>query len=226
MTLEGFAAFTSSNSSSCAAVLCLANTLKFVPPGRIVAPSGKLLPCFEATVVASRSPLGVADDLLRFVQNRLQMLLVLEALGIDLVHGLGARGACRKPTVAGEPLQPTDRGAIAGRAGELCDNRLPRQARCLHRLRREAFELCLLLWCRRRVDPRVISGPELGGQLTVMLPRILSDTGGDLGGQQIHDQPVLVGRPDAAVTPQKAGPGTLFAAKAARAVKQPGAQTT
>src|SRR5271165_4234850 len=33
-----------SNSSSWAAVLCLANTLKLVPPGTSVAPSGKLLP--------------------------------------------------------------------------------------------------------------------------------------------------------------------------------------
>src|SRR5271166_5665623 len=33
-----------SSSSSWAAVLCLANTLKLVPPGTSVAPSGKLLP--------------------------------------------------------------------------------------------------------------------------------------------------------------------------------------
>src|SRR5947199_8985054 len=34
----------SSNNKSCAAVLCLAKTLKFVPSDETVAPSGKLLP--------------------------------------------------------------------------------------------------------------------------------------------------------------------------------------
>ena len=44
ITREAFAASAPSNSSSWAAVLCLANTLKLVPPGTSVAPSGKLLP--------------------------------------------------------------------------------------------------------------------------------------------------------------------------------------
>ena len=54
-----------------------------------------------------------------------------------------------------------------------------------------------------------------------MLAGIFAGAGRDLGRQQVHDRPVLVSRPYASVVPQEAGAGALFAAKAARAVKEP-----
>src|SRR5262249_20151378 len=96
MTRDGFSASTASIINSCAAVLCLANTLKLVPPWANVAPSGKPLPRWRAKVCVA-PVLRVADDLLRVVQNRLQVLLVLEALGVDFVDGLGARRTRREP---------------------------------------------------------------------------------------------------------------------------------
>src|SRR5712675_2250662 len=44
MTPDDIGASSSSNSSSCAPVLCLAKTLKLAPPGTSVTPNGKLLP--------------------------------------------------------------------------------------------------------------------------------------------------------------------------------------
>ena len=72
------------------------------------------------------------------------------------------------------------------------------------------------------VDPRVVRRAELRGQLAVVLARIFAGAGEDLGGQQVEDRAVLVGRPDGAVAPQEAGAGALLAAEAERAVEQPG----
>src|SRR5437016_9581776 len=44
---------------------------------------------------------------------------------------------------------------------------------------------------------------------------------GALGGPQIHDRPVLVGRPNRAVLTQETRAGTLFAAETEGAVEQP-----
>src|SRR5262245_59153962 len=54
----------------------------------------------------------------------------------------------------------------------------------------------------------------------IMLARILSCAGGDLGRQQIHNGAVLVSGPNGAVLPQKACTGALLAAKTKRAVKK------
>src|SRR3989454_5562246 len=63
---------------------------------------------------------------------------------------------------------------------------------------------------------------ELRGELPVVLARVLAGAGRDLARQEIHDRPVLVGRPNGAVEAQEAGPGALLTAKAARAVEQAG----
>src|SRR5262249_5131547 len=57
---------------------------------------------------------GVGDDLMRFAKDRVQMLLALKALGVDLVDILGAGRAGGKPAVRRDDLQSANRGAIAG----------------------------------------------------------------------------------------------------------------
>lgn len=57
-------------------------------------------------------------------------------------------------------------------------------------------------------------------QLAVALGGVAAGSGGDLRRQQRRNDAVLVGRPDAAVAPQEARTGTLFAAKAERAFAQ------
>jgi hypothetical protein len=46
--------------------------------------------------------LSAADDPLCIAQNRLQVLLILEAFGVDLVDGLGARRERSEPAIAGD----------------------------------------------------------------------------------------------------------------------------
>ena len=73
------------------------------------------------------------------------------------------------------------------------------------------------------IDARVEGRAELGGELLVMLTRVLAGAGEDLRGEQVEDRAVLVGRPDGAVATKEAGAGALLAAEAERAVEQPGA---
>src|SRR5260370_19450297 len=49
-----------------------------------------------------------------------QVSLVLEALGVYLVGGLGSRRARCEPAVTGDDLQTLDRSAVPRRARELC----------------------------------------------------------------------------------------------------------
>src|SRR6185312_4984774 len=51
---------------------------------------------------------------LRFLQQALEVRLVLEALGVDLVDRLGAGGARGEPAAGGGGLDAADRGAVAG----------------------------------------------------------------------------------------------------------------
>src|SRR4029450_5117801 len=47
-----------------------------------------------------------------------------------------------------------------------------------------------------RAELLVVHRAELRRQLPIVLARVLARARGDLGGQQIHDRAVLVGRPD------------------------------
>src|SRR5215469_18656533 len=92
MTRDGLAASMSSNNSNCAAVLCLAKTLKLAPPGASVAPRGKLLPRSQtesfigSAAKRHRRPTGPRSI-------SIGAPLVFEALGIDFGHSVGARQA-------------------------------------------------------------------------------------------------------------------------------------
>src|SRR6185312_6850958 len=130
------------------------------------------------------------------------------------------RGAGGEPAAGAGDLEAADGGAVAGSAGQLGDDRIARQRRRLDRRRVELLERRLLARRGRRVDARVVRRPELGAQVLVVLPGIAPGDGGDLGGQQIQNDAVLVGRVDAAVPAQEAGAGALLAAEAEAAVDE------
>src|SRR5215831_14556803 len=102
MTRDGLAASMSSNNSNCAAVLCLAKTLKLAPPGTSVAPRGKLLPrsqteFFIGPAAKRHRRSGVPRSI------SVGVPLVFEALGADFVHSVGARPARPGPAIAALP---------------------------------------------------------------------------------------------------------------------------
>ena len=123
-----------------------------------------------------------------------------------------------EPAVLGDDLDAADRGVVGGGveehlahrlAGELLDGELGHRQQPL-----------LLLGRDRRVDAAVDGRAEATGERFVVLARVLAGLGGDLGGQQRHQDPVLVGRPRAAVAAQERGAGALLPAEAERAVEQ------
>src|SRR3954471_21825945 len=67
------------------------------------------------------------DDRLRLVHDRVQVRLVAEALRVDLVDVLGARGPRCEPAVRGHDLEAADLGAVAGRLHQLRRDRLARE---------------------------------------------------------------------------------------------------
>ena len=77
-----------------------------------------------------------------------------------------------------------------------------------------------MLRSRGCVDARVIGGAKLCRDLLVVLARILACSGRNLGGQQDHDQPILVSGPHRAVSAKKACSCALFSSEAAGAVDE------
>ena len=68
------------------------------------------------------------DDLLSLGEDCLQMLFVVEALGINLVDILGARRARGEPAVLGDDFQTSDGRLVAGRVRQRREDRLAGQA--------------------------------------------------------------------------------------------------
>src|SRR5438067_8537462 len=64
------------------------------------------------------APQGRRDDRARFFHDAGEVLFAAEALGVDLVHVLGARGAGREPSALGDHLESPDLRAISRRLGE------------------------------------------------------------------------------------------------------------
>ena len=56
---------------------------------------------------------ALGDDLLGFRDDGVEVGLVAEALGVDLVDVFGAGGPGGEPAVRGDDLQPADRGVVA-----------------------------------------------------------------------------------------------------------------
>ena len=78
----------------------------------------------------------MVHDLLSFAHDSVQVSLIFEALRIDLVDVLGARGPGREPAVVGHNLEAADRRAVTwGRSQFGCD-RLASELRGRNRLGR------------------------------------------------------------------------------------------
>ncbi len=61
----------------------------------------------------------IVHHLLRLAQNRVQMGLALETLGVDLINVLGAGGSRCKPTALRHNFQAADWGIVARGFGQL-----------------------------------------------------------------------------------------------------------
>ena len=148
------------------------------------------------------------------------MVRAAEAFGVDLVDVFGAGGARGKPAAVRDDLDAADRRIVAGRAIEHAVDRLAGQFGDLDLLRRELRQFLLLLGRRRRLDAVGRRLAEVAGEIAIQLAGIAAGARGDLGRQQRRHDAVLVGRPDAAVAPQKGRAGAFLAAEAQRAVEQ------
>ncbi len=145
---------------------------------------------------------------------------VAEALGVDLVDLLRARGARAEPALARDDLDAADRRAIARRhvedggdgfAGERVGAELGLRQVLQHRL---------LLAGRGRVDAGIERLAQILRDRGIALAGVGARLRRDLGGEQAEDQPVLVRAPARAVEAQEGGAGALLAAEAEASVRK------
>ena len=146
------------------------------------------------------------------------MLLVLEALRVDLVYVFRSGGSSRNPAAGGHDFQPAYRGIVSRSAGELGENGFVTQVRFLDGLGRQLQQLRFLLGCGRSVNSCVVRRTELRLQFAIVFSGVLAAAGGDLRRQQVHDQAIFVGSPNGSIAPQEARACAFLAAKAVRAV--------
>ena len=86
---------------------------------------------------------------------RAEVVLAAERLRVQLGHVLRPRRAGGEPALRRHDLEPADRRVVAGRPGQLRDDRVAAQRRRGDGLRREPPQRGLELGRRRRVDPPV-----------------------------------------------------------------------
>ena len=79
-------------------------------------------------------PQRVAHNCLRFIDDGIQVSLILEAFRVNLVDVFCAGRTRGKPTAAGHDFQTTDLRVVAGSASQLRRDRLPSQTRLFDRL--------------------------------------------------------------------------------------------
>src|SRR5260370_4377422 len=84
-----------------------------------------------------------------------QMTIAAEAVGVDLVDILGARGPRREPAAVGNHLDPAEALAVAGCGDEGGEDRLAGELGGAEAIGRQLLQQGLLLRRRRRIDPCV-----------------------------------------------------------------------
>src|SRR5690606_10398459 len=171
-----------------------------------------------ARTIASSDRLS--DDRLGFGLYLLHVLLADEALGVELVLGFGARGTGSEPAVFGHHLQPADALAVAGRARQDGLDRFAREFRRADLLGGQFGQLLFLFQRRIGVQALVHRVTEALGQRAVRTARIAAGARRHFGREQVEDDAVLVGGPNAAVPAQEGGAGAFFASEQKRAVEQ------
>ena len=148
------------------------------------------------------------------------MLAAKEALHVDLVHVLGARGPRRKPAVPRDDLQAADGRAVARGVGDAGQDRLARQLGRGNPIGRERRENLFLGHVRRSLQALVDGAAVAGLKPLVDVAGVLARHGRDLGGQEVQQEAVLVRGPHPAVPAQEGRAGALLAAEAARPGQQ------
>src|SRR5690554_5266287 len=149
-----------------------------------------------------------------FFLDPLEVLPSQEALRVDLVDVLRPRGARREPTVRRHDLQPSDGGAVAGGGRQLGQDGLSGELRGRDALGGQACELGLLRPARGCVESLVDRRAVARGELVVEHAGVLARARGDLRGEQVEEEAVLVRGPHGAVPSQEGGAGALLAAEA------------
>ena len=100
------------------------------------------------------APQCLVDDLARFLEDPLEMLRALQALGVDLVDVLGARGG-RRTSRAATTLRPPIGASLPGAAVSIALIGSPASALWWDLLGGEPLEPVLLLRRGGDVDPAV-----------------------------------------------------------------------
>src|ERR1700691_5252493 len=77
----------------------------------------------------------IADDPLRLFDDRREVALAAEALGVNLVQALGPRRSGGEPATRRDELQAADRRVVPRSARQLARDRLTSQCSGAHRLR-------------------------------------------------------------------------------------------
>ena len=146
-------------------------------------------------------------------QDPVEVLLALEALGVEFVDLLGARRSGREPA-ARHDLEAADRRRRSPGAAVSMADRLAGQTSTSSRPGTTGAASAAFFCGRgRSVDALVGGLAELARQVAVEIARIAAGHGGHLGRQQREDDAVLVGRPDRAVAAQERGARALLSAE-------------
>ena len=150
------------------------------------------------------------------------MVAATEALRVDLVDVLGARGTGGEPAVLGHDLEPADGGPVAGSGGEDRGDPGAGQLRGPNLLGPQLAEQGFFVRGGGRVGALVDRLAVLAHEVAVQLAGVLPEARRDLGGQKAQGQAVLVGRPAGAVAAEERGPGALLSSEAELSREQPG----
>ena len=142
------------------------------------------------------------------------MIRAFEAFGIDLIDVLGTGRACGEPAVIGNDLEAADGGAVAGGVGEFGGDGIAGEGIGADLVRREVQQGLLLGCVRGGVEALVYRCAEFGFEGLVVFAGVLAGDRGDLRGEQIQEDAVLIGGPYGPVGAQEGGARAFFAAEA------------
>lgn len=155
-----------------------------------------------------------------FLDDEFEVLLTDKAFGVDLVNVLGSGGSGGEPAVLSGDFEAADGGVIGGSLGHDCGDGFSGEGIGLDLFWREGAHDLLLGAVGGRVDAGVNGVAKLRGELLVVDAGVLAGDGEDLGGEEGHDDAVLIGGPYRAVLAEEGGSGAFLTAEAVGAVDE------
>src|SRR3990172_3964673 len=148
---------------------------------------------------------NLRDEGLRLFLNPAQVVHSQETLGVNLVDVLRARGTRGEPPVFGHDFQPADGTPVPRCVREDFPDLLPRKGYGIDLAWRKPRKNLLLPGRGGRIDPLVDRLSEPADKTAVKFAGVLARSRHHLRREKIHDDAVLVRRPDRPVPPQKGG---------------------